>query len=304
MAKQFKCNVCGYIHEGDAAPEKCPVCNVPATEFTEIVAPKKSWWKNTDSNVYIIVYAVVMVVIVATMLALAALGLKERQEANQLNEKKMSILSALYAGEAAQQDVPALELIEKNGIKYDEVIEAYVVDAEGKRVDGDVFALLNDLKSAFTDGKFPIFEAKDGRMVVPVTGGGLWGPVWGYVALEKDMSTVAGIVLDHSGETPGLGAEIATPKFQKQFVGKSMFEGEEFVSVKIVKGGLKKPAHEVDAISGGTKTSEGVSAAINDSFVNYLPLLKSKRQAVAAPAVEQVEAEAVESNVENVENNE
>ncbi len=302
MAKQFKCNVCGYIHNGSAAPEKCPVCGVPATEFTEMKSQKKSWWQNTESNTYIIVYSVVMVVIVATLLALAALGLKERQQANQLNEKKLSILSALYAGEAAQQEVAALDLIAANGINYDEVIDAYVVDNNGQKVEGeDVFTLLNDLKGAFAGGKYPVFEAKDGRMVIPVTGVGLWGPVWGYVALEKDMSTVAGIVLDHQGETPGLGAEIATPKFQKMFIGKSVFEGDEFVSVKLVKGGAKNPAHEVDAISGGTKTSDGVSAAIHDSFVNYLPLLNSKRQAAVAPAVEEA---AVESNPENVENNE
>ncbi len=304
MARQFKCNVCGYIHEGNAAPEKCPVCNVPATEFTEITAPKKSWWQNTESNTYIIVYSVVMVVIVATLLALAAKGLQKRQEENQLNEKKLSILSALYAGEAVQQEVEALELIEKNGINYDKVIEAYVVDANGQRVEGDVFTLLNDLGGSFAAGKFPLFEAKDGRMVIPVTGRGLWGPVWGYVALEKDMATVAGIVLAHQGETPGLGAEIATTKFQSLFIGKTMFEGDEFVSVKLVKGGAKNPAHEVDAISGGTKTSDGVSAAIYDSFVNYLPLLNSKRQAATAPAVEEVEAADAESNVENVENNE
>ncbi len=66
-------------------------------------------------------------------------------------------------------------------------------------------------------GKFPVFEAADGRVVIPVTGMGLWGPVWGYIALEKDMNTVAGIIMAHKGETPGLGAEIATPKYQAQF---------------------------------------------------------------------------------------
>ncbi len=256
---------------------------------------KKGW--DTNSNSYIIVYSVVMVVIVATLLALAAMGLKSRQEANELNEKKQSILAALYAGEAATQGVKIAELTAS--INYDELISAYVVNENGEKIEGNVFELLKDLKSAFEAKKFPVFEAKDGRVVVPVTGVGLWGPVWGYVALEKDMSTVAGIVLDHKGETPGLGAEIATPKFQKVFIGKQMFEGEEFVSVKLVKGGLKNPAHEVDAISGGTKTSDGVSAAIHDSFVNYLPLLKAKK-----PVTETVVYEEVESNAENGESNE
>ncbi len=90
---------------------------------------------------------------------------------------------------------------------------ARVLDANGDTVEGgDVFAMLNDLQGSFDKGRFPVFEAKDGRVVIPVTGSGLWGPIWGYVALENDMNTVAGIVMAHKGETPGLGAEIATEK--------------------------------------------------------------------------------------------
>ena len=293
--KKFKCNVCGYIHEGDAAPATCPVCAAPASEFTEITEPKKKgMFSDKNGNAYIIMYSTVMVVIVATLLALAALGLQKRQYENELNEKKKSILLSLYAGDAQKQGVAAEELIRT--VKYDDVIDAYVVDKTGARVEGeDVFALLNDLPGAFAAGKFPIFEARDGRVVIPVTGTGLWGPVWGYVALEKDMNTVAGIIMAHKGETPGLGAEIATTKYQSMFIGKTIFEGNEFVSVTLRKGGAKDPAHEVDAVSGGTKTSDGVTAMLRNSLGNYLPLLESKRQGAAPAEV---------SNVENVENNE
>ena len=280
--KKFKCNVCGYIHEGDAAPANCPVCGVPASEFTELKQEKKGLFSDKNGNAYIIMYSTVMVVVVAVLLAVAALALKPRQDANDLNEKKQNILASLSAQDQS----------------YDEYIDAYVVDKEGKRIEGeDVFALLNDLPGTFEAGKFPIFEAKDGRVVIPVTGMGLWGPVWGYVALEKDMDTVAGIIMAHKGETPGLGAEIATPKYQANFVGKTIFEGDKFVSVKLRKGGAKDPAHEVDAISGGTKTSDGVTAMLYNSLENYLPLLEAKRNA-AAPASAEV------SNEENVENNE
>ena len=289
--KKFKCNVCGYIHEGDAAPAKCPVCGVPASEFTELKesaeadAPKKKGlFSDTNNNAYIILYSTVMVVIVAVLLSVAALALKPRQDANDLNEKKRNILASLSA----------------EGESYDQFIDAYVVDAQGQRIDGDVFVLLNDLPGAFAEGKFPVFEAKDGRMVIPVTGIGLWGPIWGYVALEKDMNTVAGIIMAHKGETPGLGAEISTPKYQANFVGKTIFEGDEFVSVTLRKGGAKDPAHEVDAITGGTKTSDGVTAMLRNSLEHYLPLLESKRQAAQAP-----EAAAAEvSNEENAESHE
>ena len=281
--KKFKCNVCGYIHEGDAAPANCPVCGVPASEFTELKQEKKGMFSDKNGNAYIIMYSTVMVVIVAVLLAVAALALKPRQDANDLNEKKQNILASLSAQDQS----------------YDEYIDAYVVDKEGRRIEGeDVFALLNDLPGTFEAGKFPIFEAKDGRVVIPVTGMGLWGPVWGYVALEKDMDTVSGIIMAHKGETPGLGAEIAPPKYQANFVGKTIFEGDKFVSVTLRKGGAKDPAHEVDAISGGTKTSDGVTAMLYNSLENYLPLLEAKRAAATtAPA-------AKVSNEENVENNE
>ena len=282
--KKFKCNVCGYIHEGDAAPATCPVCAAPASEFTEVTEPKKKGLLgDTNSNAYIVLYSTVMVVIVAVLLAVAALALKPRQDAKDLNEKKSNILASLSA----------------EGESYDRFIDAYVVDAQGGRVDGDVFALLNDLPGAFADGKFPIFESKDGRVVIPVTGMGLWGPVWGYVALEKDMNTIAGIIMAHKGETPGLGDEIATAKYQAKFVGKTIFEGNKFVSVTLRKGGAKDPAHEVDAITGGTKTSDGVSAMLYNSLKNYLPLLESKRQSEPEPAPAATEEESNEENAES-----
>lgn len=240
---------------------------------------------NKNSNIYIVVYATVMVVVVATLLAVAAMALKSRQEANMLNEKKEAILEALSAA-----DRP-----------YDTYVTAYAVDAQGRKIDGvtgdDALQMLFDLKGAFEAGRYPVFEAEDGRVVLPVTGSGLWGPVWGYVALEQDMDTVAGVVFGHASETPGLGAEIATPKHQALYRGKKLFEGEKFVSVTLRKGGAKDPAHEVDAITGGTKTSDGVTAMLRTGLGAYEPLFASKRSTEAA-------ADASECETNNAENNE
>ncbi len=269
--KKFRCNVCGYVHEGAAAPEKCPVCGAPASEFTELKSEKKSWWHDKNSNVYIVVYATVMVVVVAALLAVTALSLQERQRDNTLNEKKKAILASLGA---AEQD-------------YDKYIAAYAVDAQGERIDSvsvsadEALQLLFDLKKAEADATYPVFEAADGRIVLPVNGTGLWGPIWGYVALEKDMNTVAGAVFGHQGETPGLGAEIATEKYQQKFVGKKIFDGAQFVSIVLRKGGAQDPEHEVDAITGGTKTSDGVTAMLKTSLGHYLPLLEARREASA-----------------------
>ena len=248
---------------------------------------------NTNSNVYIITYSVVMVVIVAVLLSCAALGLKDRQDENILNEKKTQIVKAL--GETAS---------------YEEVVaEAALIDAEGNVVENEtekVFAALQSVKDTRANGKFPIFKAKDGSVVVPLYGAGLWGPIWGYIALDKDMNTVKGIVLDHQGETPGLGAEITTAKHQAMYVGKSVFEGEELVGITLKKGGAdKENTHEVDAITGGTKTSDGVTAMIKECLASYKPYFVANKAVASATEEVAPEGEGAEqkSNDKNTENN-
>lgn len=223
---------------------------------------------NVDSNVYIILYSVVMVVVVAALLAVVSLSLQSRQNDNALNEKKQQIVMALGENPLTTD--------------YDSVIaEAVMLDASGNPTDGDVFDALQDLKGSIAAGKFPVFKAKNGCVVIPVYGAGLWDAIWGYVALEPDMSTVKGIVLDHKSETPGLGAEIATPAHQAKYVGKTVFEGDDFVSITLKKGGANPSdanyAHEVDAITGGTKTSDGVTEMIRSGLGNYLPYLKANK---------------------------
>jgi Na+-transporting NADH:ubiquinone oxidoreductase subunit C len=91
------------------------------------------------------------------------------------------------------------------------------------------------------------------------------------------MSTVSGAVFDHKSETPGLGAEISLEWFQKPFVGKQIFDGDEFTSIKVVKGGAQEnDMHGVDAISGGTITSDGVTEMLNERLSNYIPFLLSR----------------------------
>ncbi len=294
--KKYICSVCGYVHEGASASDACPVCKAPASEFKEV--KKKGLFSDKNSNAYILLYSTVMVVVVAAVLAVASLSLQKRQAENILMEKKQAIMTALNEPD-------------KN---YDDYITAYAVDADGVKIpDVNVFDKMKtprDLKESLAAGIHPVFESKDGRFVIPVVGQGLWDAIWGYVALDSDMNTISGIVLDHKGETPGLGAEIATPKHQAEYVGKIIFEGDKFVSVSLKKGGAKPDdanySHEVDAISGGTKTSDGVTAMLYNSIEGYVPFFKARKaaEAAAAPAVSAADAAAEVSNNEKVESNE
>lgn len=236
---------------------------------------KKGFLGGKNSNAYIVFYSTVMVVIVAILLAFTSLSLKEKQNANVLNEKKDAIVASLG--------------LEKGS--YDANIEAYVVNAQGEQIQTEVSPLqmLFDLPTSFAAGEYPVFENKStGEVVFPLTGKGLWDDIWGYIALEADMNTVKGAIFDHAGETPGLGAEIATPKYQAQFPGQTIYEGEELVGIYVVKGGAKGAAHSVDAVTGGTKTSEGLQNMIKDCLDCYDGFIKSR---IAATATEEVVTE-------------
>lgn len=204
-----------------------------------------------------------MVVVVALVLAFASLKLQPQQQANVETEMKGAILRSLGVNGS---DVATL---------YDEhITDAFAVDASGERVEGaDAFALLKNLKSEYdkpaSERVLPVFmgtnDAGQTRYVLPLWGKGLWGPVWGYIALEDDMTTIAGAVFDHKSETPGLGAEIATPEFGGHFAGKNA------LTVRVMKAA---GASDVDAISGGTITSRGVSEMVRGNIEGYTPYIE------------------------------
>ena len=160
-----------------------------------------------------------------------------------------------------------------------------MIDANGDKVKGvDPFSidLAVEMKKPIKERHLPLFKAqKDGKnyYIFPVYGKGLWGPIWGYVALEDDLNTIYGVTFDHKGETPGLGAEITKDWFQNQFKGKKIFDKKgNFVSVQVVKGGA--PANDpyaVDAISGATITSRGVQAMLKNSLSSYINFIQKVR---------------------------
>ncbi|MDE7069799.1 MAG: NADH:ubiquinone reductase (Na(+)-transporting) subunit C [Alistipes sp.] len=304
--KKFVCKACGHVHEGAAAPEVCPVCKAPRAEFAEQkAAGKQGWMHNTNSNTYIIIYSVVMVVIVATVLAVASLSLQKRQAENELREKKSNILQSLGYDPATGGTEFEAAL---NG--FDTQMKSYVIDSEGAGSEvsaSEAFSMIatnKDMRDNYDAGRLVLFQAADGRVGLPLVGMGLWGDIWGYVALANDFDTVSGIVMAHKGETPGLGAEIATPGFQQRFVGKKLFRDGEFVSIALRKGGAKEPEHEVDAITGGTKTSDGVTAMLRDCLKAYLPFFRAQSGAAVQPAAlpEAFGEEAAQNEVSNLQN--
>ena len=134
------------------------------------------------------------------------------------------------------------------------------------------------VKSDNMERSVPLYVTeKDGETfyVVPLRGKGLWGPVWGYLALESDGNTVVGATFGHKSETPGLGAEITTPIFTDQFPGQKISEAGVFQSISVVKAGTSAGNYMVDGISGGTITSNGVNDMLTDCLAPYAVYFKN-----------------------------
>lgn len=223
---------------------------------------------NTNSNSYTIIYASVMVVIVAFLLAFVSSSLRETQQKNVELDTKKQILAALNV-----KDVKDAEAEYNKYVKQD-----LVVAEDGTTTEyADKFVTAYE-KEAKENGRLHVFVAEvDGetKYVFPVYGAGLWGAIWGYVALDSDKDTVYGVYFSHASETPGLGAEIATPHFQGEFPGKKTMENGE-VALSVVKNGkVEKPQYEVDGISGGTITSMGVKDMLKNCLSAYKNFLNT-----------------------------
>ena len=237
---------------------------------------------NTNGNIYTIVYSTIIVCVVAAILAFAASSLKPLQQANEKAETISQILSA------AKLDVPSGNDAIINSYK-EQIAEAYTVSLDGEKngelstADASVCTTsglkAQNYKIAEGQGAaLPVYVFKKGVRVVPIYGAGLWGPVWGYVAVNPD-GTICGATFDHASETPGLGGKIKDePSFRAQLEGK-IFDFSDVKPIQIVKGGAPEgKANAIDAISGATMTSQGLEDAINVWIKAYKPVFD------AAPA--------------------
>ena len=227
-----------------------------------------------NSNTYTFVFAVVMVTVVAAALAFTATTLKPLQAENVRQEKMQNILSTIGINisrkEASEQ--------------FSEFVkQELALNADGtinEDVDAFKIELMKETKKSKDEQAFPLYIAeKEGKKfyVIPLFGAGLWKEIWGYVALDEDKNTIVGASFDHAGETAGLGAEINQSWYEDQYIGKTiMDDNNNFVSVQAVKSGATAdPMHSVDAISGGTITSDGVSNMLEERLGNYLPYFKN-----------------------------
>ena len=202
---------------------------------------------NTNSNTYTIVYATIVVIIVAVLLALTNQALKPKQDANVKLDQQKQMLVAFNQ-----------ELVADPAALYESLVRD-TIDRENAKP--GIF-------------RFEVDGAT--KYVLRLHGAGLWGGIGGYLALDEDKNTIFGINFNHESETPGLGALIVEEPFRSQFIGKHIRNAEgEIVSVAVLKKGNKAENGEeqVDAVSGATITSTGVSDMLRANLAEYAEFL-------------------------------
>lgn len=234
---------------------------------------------NKDSSTYTMIFATVMVIVVGTILASLSIGLGPIKDKNQAKKKQMDLLSSVGIDATRKNATEKFE-------KYIPTEESFVINAKGEKVTEDsqgnkVTAFDVDVKKQFRDKKikkeervYPVFIAtnSEGQKVTicPVVGAGLWGPIWGYIAVGEDNETIVGASFDHKTETPGLGAEIKQDFFEKLWLDEKISS-----EIAVVKDGTGAAAQKVDGITGGTITSKGVEEMVNRTMSVYSNYFKN-----------------------------
>ena len=230
------------------------------------------------SNGYIFAFAAAVCAVCGIVVAGSAVSLKDRQDANQRLDKQKKVLSV--AGLLAADEEVTPDEVQK---RFSDNIQVKVVElksgAIAKDVDAASFDQQKAAKDPATSAEAPDNKAKVLRLpnnanvylvmkagavdkyVFPVEGKGLWSTLYGYLALEKDLNTIAGLTFYQHGETPGLGGEVDNPKWKGLWKGRKAFKDGK-VNVRVIKGAAGPVAsapYEVDGLSGATLTSNGVT---------------------------------------------
>jgi Na+-transporting NADH:ubiquinone oxidoreductase subunit C len=221
-----------------------------------------------SDSVKTILFATVLCLVCSLLLTTAATGLKTFQRENALVDRQKNILKSVRALDPERRytsdEIKAL---------YRDHIKCVSVGDDGEVLSAD---------AAPTD-TIPLYlyleNDQTKAYILPVNSRGLWGRIYGYLALDTDGSTIAGFSVYKHSETPGLGGEIENQWFQRNFVGKRIVDAEgNFVSIKIAKGAVKDAVRQdlrpnyVDGISGATMTGKFLSQGLKNILETYEPV--------------------------------
>ena len=231
-----------------------------------------------------------MTIVIGGVLSFTSQVLAPAQKKSIELDTKSQILGAVMQLNKKKDDVLGI---------YNQRIQSFVVGYDGNPIEKDRKGnpiipedvnVIRNFKLDNINRELPVYKYmsvdnpdKVEAYILPLYGNGLWNKIYGFVALEEDLNTIKGISFGHVQETPGLGARISDQEIQDRYKTKTIFEGDDLVSVVMLKGEKRDPSlfgpHEVDGLSGSTLTAKGVNAMLKDYLDCYKGFIeKTKNQ--------------------------
>ena len=252
--------------------------------------------KNKDSILYVFTVAFSVCLVCAVAVASAAVGLRSLQERNKELDLKSNILAAaglLQEGVSVEEAFSQIEtrLVNIDTGKFSDEFDVDTFDPVAAVRDPAITTALSKeediaaIKRRENYTEVYLVRNSEGdieTLILPIRGYGLWSTLWGFLALESDLNTVAGLGFYSHAETPGLGGEVDNPSWKAQWPGKEILNESGELAIEVTKGGNADPSssHQVDGLSGATLTTKGVDNLVRfwlgeDGFQPFINNLKA-----------------------------
>ncbi len=245
-----------------------------------------------------VIVAVSVCIVCSIIVSTAAVLLRPTQQENKLLDKKRNILAAaglLQADKDIESQFANItpQLVDVGDGQLSDAYVAAEYDQRAAANDPQLSVSLSseeDVAKISRRSRYAVsYMLMDGdkvdKIILPVHGYGLWSTMYGFLALESDFNTIAGIGFYEHAETPGLGGEIDNPNWKKLWIGKKIYRDEQNVGFTVIKGnvqpGTAGSEYLVDGIAGATLTVKGVDNMIKywlgkDGFAPFLTRLKKE----------------------------
>lgn len=251
---------------------------------------------NDNSTSKTIKVALILCIVCSVIVSTAAVLLRPAQQANKALDRKTNILAAAGMLNKGDNVLAKFESITTRAVdlttgKFTDAVDLQSYNQRKASKDPKLSTDLGDADIAKI-GRLPKFmivyivEGSEGleKIILPVKGYGLWSTLYGFVALESDLNTVAGLGFYEHAETPGLGGEIDNPSWKAQWVGKKSYDSNNKQALTVIKGkvNMDRPEsiHQIDGLSGATLTSRGVDNLVKfwmgeNGFAPFLANLRA-----------------------------
>ncbi|MGB3610416.1 MAG: Na(+)-translocating NADH-quinone reductase subunit C [Cellvibrio sp.] len=230
---------------------------------------------NNDTIKKTIIVTLLLCLVCSIVVSATAVLLRPAQVANKALDFKRNILAAAnlqLEGKSVEEvfnERVTPRVVDLETGKFTDAVDAETFDQRKAAKDFSLSTSLSDsediAKISRRENYSVVYlieeQGKLQKVILPIKGYGLWSTLYGFLALEADANTVAGLVFYEHAETPGLGGEVDNPKWRAQWIGKEVYANDE-VAISVVKGSVDPSSshakNQVDGLSGATLTGRGV----------------------------------------------